>query len=213
MTSAFDLAGRRTSLAWPGGALTVGYGYLVTGEMTEIRESPSGGNTLIASFAYDDMGRRTLLTYGDGSTATYAYDAASRLSSLAHDFASTPYDITSTFNYNPAAQITSTTRSNANHSYTGWTNGSAADTINGLNQTTANGGTSLTHDTRGNITGIGGASYTYTSENLLTSGPGTALSYDPLLRLHEVADGSTTTRFGYDGTNRVAEYDGSNNPT
>ena len=76
---------------------------------------------------------------------------------------------------------------------------------------TANGGTSLTHDTRGNITAIGGSSYGYTSENMMVTAPGSVtLADDPLLRLYETVGGSTT-RFAYDGVSMIAEYDGSNN--
>jgi RHS repeat-associated protein len=47
--------------------------------------------------------------------------------------------------------------------------------------------------------------------SLLTSGPGsTTLGYDPMGRLYQVASGGTTTRMGYDGLDRAAEYDGSN---
>jgi RHS repeat-associated protein len=39
------------------------------------------------------------------------------------------------------------------------------------------------------------------------------LTYDPLTRLYQVADDSGTVRFGYDGDNIAAEYDGSNTAT
>jgi hypothetical protein len=67
------------------------------------------------------------------------------------------------------------------------------------------------HDGKGNIAAVGTDSYGYSSENFLTSGPGsTSLSYDPMGRLYQVAQGATTTRIGYDGLDRIAEYDGSN---
>jgi RHS repeat-associated protein len=48
-------------------------------------------------------------------------------------------------------------------------------------------------------------------ENLLTiASGGTGLSYDPELRLYEVAGGGAATRFAYDGLNAIAEYDASN---
>jgi RHS repeat-associated protein len=42
----------------------------------------------------------------------------------------------------------------------------------------------------------------------MTSGS-SALAYDPAIRLYHVT-GATTTRFAYDGLDRIAEYDGSN---
>ncbi|MEZ5708579.1 MAG: hypothetical protein R3E02_04215 [Blastomonas sp.] len=55
------------------------------------------------------------------------------------------------------------------------------------------GAVSFTHDSRGNLTGDGTSSYTYSSENFLKTGPGsTTLKYDPAGRLFETAGGATT---------------------
>ena len=71
------------------------------------------------------------------------------------------------------------------------------------------GAKSLTHDARGNVTAFGTKSFTYSSENLLATGPNsTMLGYDPAMRLHETASGGATTRLAYDGLDRIAEYDG-----
>ena len=60
-------------------------------------------------------------------------------------------------------------------------------TANGLNQLTAYGPSSLSHDAKGNVTAFGTKSFTYSSENLLLTGPGsTTLAYDPLMRLRRV---------------------------
>jgi len=57
----------------------------------------------------------------------------------------------------------------------------------------------------------GTASYGYDRENMLTNAPGgMTLGHDPALRLYQVSDGTTTTRFLYDGVSMIAEYDGSN---
>jgi hypothetical protein len=45
---------------------------------------------------------------------------------------------------------------------------------------------------------------------MATAPGGATLAYDPLLRLYETVGGGTTTRFGYDGLNLIAEYDGAN---
>lgn len=55
-----------------------------------------------------------------------------------------------------------------------------------------------------------GKSFGYSSENLLktaSGGTGATLSYDPAMRLEQVA-GASTQRFAYDGLNAIAEYDG-----
>src|SRR4029079_14415575 len=79
----------------------------------------------------------------------------------------------------------------------------------GANQLTSVGATSLSHDTRGNVTAVGGDTYAYSSENLLTSatvgGNAVTLAYDPLGRLYQVTGASGTRRFIYDGTDRVGD--------
>ncbi|GAA4810222.1 hypothetical protein GCM10023232_01630 [Sphingosinicella ginsenosidimutans] len=162
-------------------------------------------------WAYDDLGRRTSLTSIDGTSASYGYDAVSRLSSLSHDVAGTANDVTFGYSYNPAGQIVATTRSNDAYAWGGHADQAVAETVNGLNQVTATGATSLSHDARGNTSAIGSAGYGYSSENRLTSGPGaTALTYDPLGRLYQVSGASGTRRFVYDGDRLIAEYDGAN---
>ena len=64
----------------------------------------------------------------------------------------------------------------------------------------------MAYDGRGNLTQSGANLYAYNSENLLTSAPGVTLGYDPALRLYQVA-GTVTSKFLYDGVNRIAEYD------
>jgi hypothetical protein len=75
----------------------------------------------------------------------------------------------------------------------------------------APGATSLSYDLRGNLTTSGTSGYSFTSENLLKSGPASAaLSYDPAMRLYETVGGGVTTRFLYDGADMIAEYNGAN---
>ena len=72
----------------------------------------TSGVGVLATYAYDDLGRRTSLTRGNGTvTSYYGYDAVSRLASLAQDLAGTYADLTPAFTYNPASQIATVTRS------------------------------------------------------------------------------------------------------
>ncbi|MES1263999.1 MAG: RHS repeat-associated core domain-containing protein, partial [Peristeroidobacter soli] len=67
------------------------------------------------------------------------------------------------------------------------------------------------YDGRGNLSTSGSTSYSYTVENRLTDVAGVAtLLYDPAGRLLVTSSGSAYKRFQYDGTDLVAEYDGSN---
>jgi RHS repeat-associated protein len=184
-SSQYDLAGRRTRLTHPDG-FYVDQDYLVTGEMSAIREyGATSGVGVLATFAYDDLGRRSSLTYGNGASTSYQYDAASRLSQLGLDLSGTANDLTLTFAYNPASQIASTTRSNDLYSWTGHGSGTTSSTANGLNQLASWNGT-LSHDVKGNITSDGTRSYGYDSENRLSI-PGSApYRYDALGRFYGV---------------------------
>lgn len=215
MASQWDLAGRRTRLTYPGSGLFVDYDYLVTGEITKIRENgATSGVGVLATYAYDDLGRRTSLTRGNGTVTSYGFDAVRRLATLAENFTGTTNDQSVTFNYSPASQITSLTKTNDAYAWTGHGNGSTASVANGLNQLTSIGGGATAHDSKGNLTTdpTTGKSFTYSSENLLlTSSGGTAasLAYDPAMRLYQLT-GAATARFAYDDLAMIAEFDGSN---
>jgi hypothetical protein len=69
------------------------------------------------------------------------------------------------------------------------------DSHDGLNEITATGATGLSYDARHNIAAIGATTYSCNAENMLTSGGGANLLYDPLLRLYQLS----ATRRAYDG--------------
>jgi len=211
LTSTWDAGGRRTELRWPDG-FYVTYDYDVIGQMTAVRENgATSGAGVLARYSYDDVGNRTGATYGNGTTSTWTPDSASRLAALKQNLAGTSYDLTRSDTYNPAGQIARMTSSNDSYAWSAAANVNRSYTANGLNQYTISGSTALGYDARGNLTSSGADAYTYTSENLMQTGPGsTSLTYDPLLRLYQVTKGPTTTRFSYDGLEVVAEYNASN---
>lgn len=193
-------------------SLFANYEYDLLGNVTFIRENGAmSGVGVLATYQFDSLSRRSSVTFGNGVVQGYTYDNAARLATQTNDLASTANDLTQTFSYNPASQISSVTRSNDLYAWTGHSNVNLSSTPNGLNQIGNVGAATVTHDTKGNITAVGSDSYGYSPENFLTSGPGSAtLGYDPMGRLYQVAQGSSTTRMGYDGLDRIAEYDGSN---
>lgn len=211
----YDAAGRRTSTIYPGGtALTVNYDYDTTGQVTAIKEN---GSTTLATYAYDNLGRRASVTFGNGVVQSYGFDANQRLSTLTSNLGGTGYDQTATLSYNPAGQIDSLSKSNDAYAWAGHYNIDRLYGSNGLNQliaTTPGSGQvsvpTLGYDARGNLTTSGSSSYSYTSENMLVTAPSSvSLGYDPMGRLYQTT-GSTTTRFQYDGTDMIGEYNASN---
>jgi RHS repeat-associated protein len=197
--SQYDHAGRRTRLTWPDGFF-VTYEHRVTGEMAAIREN---GGAVLASFGYDELGRRTSIARGNGTVTSYGYDAASRLASLTQDLAGADGDAAATFRYNPAMQIASETRSNDRYQWSGGGNGTVTSTPNALNQIAAHNGVAFAYDAKGNLTSDGTRNFAYTAENRLASGPGTNLYYDPLGRL--VHRSGPQTNFHYDGQDIIQE--------
>jgi YD repeat-containing protein len=132
--------------------------------MTAVREN---GSFVLASFEYDNLGRRLTLSRGNGTTTSYDYDAASRLMSLKQDLAGTAQDVTLGFTYNPAGQIAS--RSSSNNAYA-WNQAISVDrayATNGLNQYTQSGPVGLGYDGRGNLSNGGGTAYSYNTRNQL----------------------------------------------
>jgi YD repeat-containing protein len=75
----YDAAGRRTRTTYPGSGLYVDYDYLVTGEVTKVRENgATTGVGVLGTYAYNDLGQRTSLTRGNGTVTSYTFDTASR---------------------------------------------------------------------------------------------------------------------------------------
>lgn len=205
----YDLSGRRTKVTWPD-SFYVDYDYDAVGAMTKVRENgATSGVGVLAAYGYDDYGRRASLSRGNGVTTSYGYDAISRLETLTHDLDGSSDDLTLDFERNPAGQITLRDSSNAAYD---WDEQSVADeayTNNDLNQVTDVDSTSLTYDSRGNLTSDGSTTFGYDAGNKLVSASGgVTLSYDPVGRLYEVGGGSTT-RFLSDGAETVAEYNSS----
>jgi RHS repeat-associated protein len=208
----FDPAGRRTALTTSSGHC-LQYQHLVTGEMSALLDC---NPIALATFTYDDLGRRTGVSRYRGTSSSWGYDPVSRLTSLSHDFAGSANDVSWTFAYNPAGQIVSTTRSNDAFAFQGLYAVNRTYTSNGLNQYSAAGPASFSYDGRGNLTSDGTSTFGYSSENQLTSTTGgVTLSYDPLGRLYQSSDGVTVRRYQYaigesGAYEAIGEYDGSN---
>ena len=214
----YDAVGNRTRLTFAdtgANALYVSYVYDVLNRVTSIGENgATSGVGLLASYGYDSLGRRSSVTRagGTGASTGYGYDGASRLQSLIQSLAGTAA-VTYTFGYSAANQTL--TRSLTNDTYTAHPAATTASYVaNGLNQYASVGGTSFTHDARGDLTSDGTLAFTYSLDDQLLTGSAptaTALAYDPLGRLQTQTTGGATTTFLYDGSDLVGEYDGAGN--
>ncbi|BBF79586.1 RHS repeat-associated core domain-containing protein [Asticcacaulis excentricus] len=195
-----DGFGRRTKMTYPGG-FEVNYSYNDGDELTDIN---AGGAWL--NFVYDNLGRRTQLNRSNGQTTSYGFDGSFRLNSVG--FGSN----TVSLGYNDADQIASRTNSNGAFNYNP---GTVLITygIDGLNRIATVNSANMSYDLRGNFTSDGASTFTYNTNNLMTSatqsGVMSHLTYDAENRLHSISK-YDTTKFLYDGADIIAEYNGSN---
>ncbi|MEQ1931942.1 MAG: hypothetical protein ABL957_15625 [Parvularculaceae bacterium] len=184
----WDSGGRRTRLTWPG-SYYVDYDYDFANAMTKVRENgATSGAGVLATYGYDNLGRRATIARGNGVSSTLGYDGISRLASFSHDAAGTAQDQTYGFTYNPSSQVLSQSASNAAYDRASPGTFSNAYTVDGLNKYLTAGGVSIQHDARGNLQYDGSKTYAYDADNRLTSvsgGASATLSYDPAGRLHQ----------------------------
>jgi RHS repeat-associated protein len=189
----------------------VTYAHSNTDELVSVTDSTGA---TVATYGYDALGARASLTRPNAASTSYAPDAARRLQQITHDLSGTGFDLTTTFAYNPAGQITSKTVSNdAAYTWTPPTSTTPAQ-FDGQNQLTSFAGTAVTDDANGNVwTGLGSLTYTYDALGQLRQASGGAspalVDYDPAGMLRRVQVGSTTTEYLYDGADLVAQYNGS----
>lgn len=222
LTYQVDPAGNRVRTTWPEATpFYVTTTYDALNRPTAIKEL---GSTNLASYAYDDLSRRTTVTLGNGTTTTTAYDNQAALSSLAHNLTGTAQDQTYGYTRNQARELTSHIWSNDAYQWAGLsavaggpTNGTKSYTANGLNQYTVAAGATLGYDANGNLTGDNTWTYSYDLNNRLKtaskSGTTAALAYDAEGRMRQsvITAGTTaTSNLLYDGVDLVAEYDAAN---
>ena len=119
----------------------------------------------MSQYAYDNLGRRTLVQRPNGVDTAYSYDDVSRLTglSISYPSATSTYDVAWTYGYNPAGQVVSQTQSNDLYNYNSAyrTAGTTSYTNNALNQATGVGGATLTYDADGALTSDGSLGRTY----------------------------------------------------
>ncbi|MDQ0612255.1 RHS repeat-associated protein [Variovorax sp. W1I1] len=203
----YDAAGNRIRTTWPDAFYTT-VSYDALNRPGAIQEN---GSASLASYAYDDLGRRTTVTLGNGTSVQRTYDNQGALATLKNFLASTAQEVQYTYMRNQIRELTGATWSNNIYQWTGATPGTQTYTANGLNQYTAATGVIPSYDANGNLTGDGTWTYTFDLDNRLRTanktGLAATLSYDAAGRLRQTAIGATTANLLYDGAALVAEYD------
>ena len=152
------------------------------------------------------------LTLANGIVATYGYDGASHLTSLAYTLNGNPVgDLT--YTYDAAGQRISVGGSFAR---TGLPQALASDTYDATNRLTASAGATFSYDLNGNLTSDGTTSYTWNARNQLaglSGGVSASFQYDSVGRRRGKTISGTTTNYLYDGLNLVQELTSGGTPT
>jgi RHS repeat-associated protein len=232
VSTSYDIFGRITSATTGGKTVTYEYdpGFLwsrlvypdglriqytsnVLGQVTSIAEVNAAGTVVqtLATYVYDDLGRRTSVTYGNGAVTSYGFTPISQLASLTHNLAGTANDVAFTFSYNAAGQMLNQGRDNDVYAWANHFNVTRPYTANGQNQYTQVGTAQPQYDGRGNLKSDGLYKFSFdTAGNFIDAqGPQSmALAYDALGRLAQTASSASTTNFLYDGDAMIGEYDG-----
>ena len=221
MYNTYDIAGRRTCEHWGSACTNTGaqffFDYLANGTLQDIKDS---SGYIYAGFTYDDLGRRTNLTYVNGRSTSYTYGADLRLASLTNHMgggagSGTANDVQYGYQYNPAGQIVARTISNDSYVYQPTTR-SVGVTPNALNQPGPQ-PSPFTYDQRGNQTAVAGtparsAAWRIDDKPLSVALGGKSpdiLQYDALDRLAgvQVGTGGAVTRLVWDGDELAGELD------
>ena len=207
----YDNAGNRVLTMWPADAFFVTYDYDAVNRPVVIKEN---GTVPLATYAYDDLSRRTQVTYGNGTAVSFGYDPQGTLASLGLDLAGTAHDVAWNYTKDQAQDIKAINWNNDAYQWSGYQNGTLSYTVNQLNdQYTHVGGIAITYDGNGNLTGDGVWSYTYDLDNRMRtavkSGTSASFLYDPDGRMREYTVGGVGTTYVYDGQDLITEYSSS----
>lgn len=242
----YDRNGNRTRQSFPDSAIGspdtygsycpntwtnyVSYGYdrlnrpvcVLRSDGTDCATAPAGNK--LAAYTYNANGNRATM-FGALNTY-YGYDRVGRLNSLSTYLPAATWNNGWTFEYNPASQITKSTRTNDLFAWAGHANYDRGYIANGLNQYANAGVSSFCYDANGNLTADGANVFLYDVENRLVErrrqGVNNTncaelnyneelqarLRYDPLGRLYEVeATNGAKAHWVHDGDALVAEYE------
>ncbi|HEX3744765.1 MAG TPA: RHS repeat-associated core domain-containing protein [Bryobacteraceae bacterium] len=234
-TFAYDSADRLTSDTNPGGQ-SIQYAYNAGGQRVSMTDSTGfavyysydsagrllqlsgANNALIAGYVYDNTGRLSRKTLGNGTYSTYTYALTGNLLHVIHyspagavlsEFDYT-YDALGrrtgmnapagawTYQYDAAGQIVSVTMPGGSVQYQYDADGNRTASTNGT-------GASYLTNNLDEYTQAGSAAYSYDADGNLISGAGWTYSYDDENRLVGMASATDTWSYQYDGLgNRVS---------
>jgi YD repeat-containing protein len=128
-------AGDRVRVTWPDG-FYAGYVYDAMNRIAAVNENgATSGVGVLASYGYDNLGRRVSLSRGNGTTTSSGYDGADRLSSLAEAMPASASSAQSWgFSFNPASQLIGRTSTNTAYIWGAYPLAGVSSAYDGLNR-------------------------------------------------------------------------------
>ena len=160
----YDSAGNLAKIVYPDGYY-VTYTYDELNRVTAIFES---GTNLLARYTYDALSKLTDVTYGNGVSEHYTYNASRDLLTIEYHFNNNE-DVNFTYAYDAVGNLTSFTTNNSSFLYSPPSDSDADFTVNNLNQYVSVNGTAFSYDANGNLTSDGVNTYAYDATNQLIS--------------------------------------------
>jgi|GEM_PF-948487 len=209
----YDSLSRPVTKAFGNGVSTA-YTYGKTSRITSISYTDAGNNDLLGyHYAYDAEGNRlrTIDSVFSNASQTYAYDDSTRLTQFKQgdmdesDLIPTP-QFNASYELDPVGNMLKVT-----------TNGTEESrAVNGMNQYTTVGGSSLSYDANGNLIDDGVQTYQYDYENQLIkvtrksdSSVVAAFTIDALNRRVQKQVNGITTEYIYDDSRIIEEHESS----
>ncbi|OQW62895.1 MAG: hypothetical protein BVN28_04890 [Nitrospira sp. ST-bin4] len=227
-TNTYDALNRRTKATYHDSTST-NYTYDAGNRITQVQEKDSGGTVTATisrtydgldrltqevtpqgqiDYAYDNASRRTSLTVAGQTAVTYTYDNANRLTQIAQGSA------TVTLAYDDADRRTSLTYPNGNKIEYAYNAASELTTLTYKSGSTTIGDLTYTYDAAGNRIKTGGSfarsglppaltTVSYNSNNQQTTFGSNTITYDLNGNLATVNDGSDTTTYTWNVRNQL----------
>lgn len=211
VTFQLDSNGNVTKLTYPDGYF-VDRVYDQLDRLTDIKLN--GSVSAAAHFDYDQLSRRTKMTFGNGTSVDYVFERDSDLASLVHTFVGS--SVKFSYLYSNAHKLISEETSDQQFNWSPTLPSTTTyQTSNNLNQYPSVGGSAFSYNTAGCMTSDSVWTFGFDTENHMLSAAkaGTALAfvYDPHHRQSQksiTTVGTVKTRYIYSGWQRVADYDG-----
>jgi len=195
----YDAAGRRATVADQTG-YTVRYSYDSLGRLDTVRDT---GGALLVDYGYDALGRLATETRGNGTSTGYTYDAADRVTGIAHRDAANAVVAQFAYAHDAQGRVQTVTTAGGTTTY-------SYDLAGQLTGVALPGGRTITYayDAEGNRTVVsdsaaGAENYATNNGDQYTAAGEETLTYDAAGRILTRTEGGVATSYTYDRDGRL----------